>query len=756
MGRLKTTSNPNVLKLRVQDDEFVHFTSKRRAEDILKSGKILMKPPYAKFGPDAVYAVSLTFGRAIPGVQTSHAQKYADEEGGLVAIVFKTNTRPDFGQSEEVGWKQNVNIHSARIVPASSGLDMVRNSPDTVKDDSYPGQRVVYESETVDGAEGTRAFKSAVAIILDVEHRFLVGLARAEDERNGKWCFPGGGIDPEDGADPVAAAVREGYEETTLEITSAGHVITHPERPGVAFVVCRYLSGTPTPNAEFQEFQWVPYEARHKFPDLLSINRQVLEQVPQGLFEWKYIGRRGPVLTMTEMGYLTPVPGWALHPEPDDWEEDLKEWEELSSEALTLMESKLHSEANMELWENRLSVIAGKSWEKVLRESLLEEFPPKKPDDKSRKMATGSAAPAPEGTKPGTAMKDPDAGAPEKASDPSLSKSEKDGLAKKTLSDPAEPQSVDQSKDELAQDDEKDAGGGAPGAAPGAAPKGSDPQAAAQAFAQKPAGPGIPAPTAMPDPKTAPGQAAPPPGQAPAATMAPKGAPVQQNPAAAGMPPQAGSAPPGQPPVAPQKPPIPGAQGKPQVPGQGAPGAPPVPGQTPPAAKAPGAPGQPPAPAQGTPQAPGAPGQPPAPAQGQAPGVPGQPPAQGQAPAAMQAQAQQGVPADPAAAAAQGQAPIPGQGQADPNMAPGAQAPGMPGQPQVPGQAMPQGAKTIQLVLRDEMEAQRAVEWLKAMGLGNTQVNGNRLLTFAATPEDMTIVTRTAAAFNLEMSNQLS
>jgi len=72
------------------------------------------------------------------------------------------------------------------------------------------------------------------------------------------------------------------------------------------------------------------------------------------------------------------------------------------------------------------------------------------------------------------------------------------------------------------------------------------------------------------------------------------------------------------------------------------------------------------------------------------------------------------------------------------------------------GRPIPQGAKTIQLVLRDEMEAQRAVEWLKSMGIGNSQANGNRILTFAATPEDMTIVTRTAAAFGLELSNNLS
>ncbi len=77
------------------------------------------------------------------------------------------------------------------------------------------------------------------------------------------------------------------------------------------------------------------------------------------------------------------------------------------------------------------------------------------------------------------------------------------------------------------------------------------------------------------------------------------------------------------------------------------------------------------------------------------------------------------------------------------------------GAPAQPGQAIPQGAKTIQLVLRDDMEAQRAVEWLKSMGLGNTSANGNRILTFAATPEDMTVVTRTAQAFGLELSNQL-
>jgi 8-oxo-dGTP pyrophosphatase MutT (NUDIX family)/predicted kinase len=135
----------------------------------------------------------------------------------------------------------------------------------------------IESQETVDGQDGTREYKSAVAIILNEDGQVLVGRAKSEDDRNGKLCFPGGGIDPEDGADPLAAAKREAFEETGLEVRPFS-IIDHPEKPGVAFVVCEYVSGQPEPNQEFTSLQWIPLDAAKygEYPDVYPQNRQIL------------------------------------------------------------------------------------------------------------------------------------------------------------------------------------------------------------------------------------------------------------------------------------------------------------------------------------------------------------------------------------------------------------------------------------------------------------------------------------------------
>lgn len=154
---------------------------------------------------------------------------------------------------------------------------------------AYGGLRASKEDEMDEGdaeqsAQGTRVFESAVAIILK-KGTILLGLALSDDDRNGKLCFPGGGIDPEDGLDPVSAAIREAYEETGLEVTSTGTILTHPDKPSVAFVVCQYVSGEPTPNQEFASFQWLPFGAHHTFPNIYPQNKSIIERIPEGLLK---------------------------------------------------------------------------------------------------------------------------------------------------------------------------------------------------------------------------------------------------------------------------------------------------------------------------------------------------------------------------------------------------------------------------------------------------------------------------------------
>ena len=98
--------------------------------------------------------------------------------------------------------------------------------------------------------ESSGNFKHAVAI---VQHRgkWLLGLSLSSDDRNKKWCFPGGGI--KRGESPQKAAERECYEETGIRCKAIGSVLTCKEKPNVAFIPCRAANspGNFKPNSEF-------------------------------------------------------------------------------------------------------------------------------------------------------------------------------------------------------------------------------------------------------------------------------------------------------------------------------------------------------------------------------------------------------------------------------------------------------------------------------------------------------------------------
>jgi hypothetical protein len=110
----------------VTKDEFIHFTLASRAQQILDAGKILMRPPYQKFGSDVVAAVSLHWGKFVPGVQTTHIK--VTPEDPLVAIRFKTSTMPTYGYVEEVVWNRDVILKSAKVIPYDIGVALLRGS----------------------------------------------------------------------------------------------------------------------------------------------------------------------------------------------------------------------------------------------------------------------------------------------------------------------------------------------------------------------------------------------------------------------------------------------------------------------------------------------------------------------------------------------------------------------------------------------------------------------------------------------------
>lgn len=126
----ETWSDGTIWQMDVGKDQFVHFTPADRADEIVVSGKLLMRPPYKKFGGDAVYAISTVWGNFVPGTQTTHYGKVP-----LVAIVFKTSTVPKAGFSEEVTWDRDVVLKNAKIVPYNQAVNMVRNTPHAISGD---------------------------------------------------------------------------------------------------------------------------------------------------------------------------------------------------------------------------------------------------------------------------------------------------------------------------------------------------------------------------------------------------------------------------------------------------------------------------------------------------------------------------------------------------------------------------------------------------------------------------------------------
>lgn len=113
-------------------DAFIHFTPADRAKQIVASGKLLMNPPFKKFGPDAVYAVSVKWGSFRPRVQTTH---YGNVP--LVGILFTTTTMPKIGYTEEVVWDRDVVMHNPKVLPYNQAVSLINAARDSVSGEAY-------------------------------------------------------------------------------------------------------------------------------------------------------------------------------------------------------------------------------------------------------------------------------------------------------------------------------------------------------------------------------------------------------------------------------------------------------------------------------------------------------------------------------------------------------------------------------------------------------------------------------------------
>ncbi len=116
---------------------------------------------------------------------------------------------------------------------------------------------------------------SAVAIIIK-DGKVLLGMADADDDRDGKWCFPGGGIDS--GEDSMSAAIREAYEEMGVMVKPIMQLrLVHPTKPKVAFHIMTCEDETVIMNEEFTDYKWCPVNSLPE--NILPVNKEIMEFV---------------------------------------------------------------------------------------------------------------------------------------------------------------------------------------------------------------------------------------------------------------------------------------------------------------------------------------------------------------------------------------------------------------------------------------------------------------------------------------------
>lgn len=122
--------------------------------------------------------------------------------------------------------------------------------------------------------------KSACAVVYDVnKQNILLGRSNALDDRNGKWCFVGGGI--ETGENVKQAAQRECFEESGITCNPTNVIVIDPEKPTVAFVLCHYVSGQAENTVDrpkaFDYFDW--FRLNELPENIMEINKRVLAKM---------------------------------------------------------------------------------------------------------------------------------------------------------------------------------------------------------------------------------------------------------------------------------------------------------------------------------------------------------------------------------------------------------------------------------------------------------------------------------------------
>ena len=120
--------------------------------------------------------------------------------------------------------------------------------------------------------------KLAVAVVIERDGAFLLGLRGPGVRSPGKWTFPAGYV--ERGEMVEDAAIREVLEETGLTVELGGllSLISAPGEPVVLAVYrARSFVGEPTPDDDLLELGWFTPDS---LPELaFALDRQIIESL---------------------------------------------------------------------------------------------------------------------------------------------------------------------------------------------------------------------------------------------------------------------------------------------------------------------------------------------------------------------------------------------------------------------------------------------------------------------------------------------
>lgn len=117
---------------------------------------------------------------------------------------------------------------------------------------------------------------SAVAVV-KFKNRWLLGISNSSDDRDGKWCHPGGHIKPRE--NPKKAAERECYEETGIKCKAHGEPFRMDKYKGIVFVPCKFTNTHYKIDVTENEFSVAGFFTLQEIRKLKPLYKNVIELI---------------------------------------------------------------------------------------------------------------------------------------------------------------------------------------------------------------------------------------------------------------------------------------------------------------------------------------------------------------------------------------------------------------------------------------------------------------------------------------------